>query len=74
MNRAFHVRAIDGKDLESLIVDVSYPARQILRLSIGWRAVGVAILAQPGFSSRKVLKISHRHPMVIAQIPFEHRT
>jgi hypothetical protein len=71
---ASHVRAIDGEDLELIVLDMPHPARKIARLAVGWSAIRIAILRQPGFSRRKSLKIPHWNPVVVAQIPLENWT
>ena len=73
MNRAFHVRAIDGEDLESIVLNMPNPARKIAGLAIRGSAVRIAILPHPGFSSGELLKISYWNPVVVTLISFQKR-
>jgi hypothetical protein len=73
VDRAFHVRAIDGKDLELIVRDMPHPAGEIAGLAIGGSSVRIAILPHPGFSSGELLEISYGNPVVVTLIFLEKR-
>jgi hypothetical protein len=60
------VRAIDGEDLESLSVQVSYPARNIRCLAIPRVDNGIPIHSQPGLACWELFQPAHRKPVLIA--------
>src|SRR6185437_4232243 len=71
MHRAIHVCAVDGENLKLIFCNMPHPARQCARGSIGGRAHRISIPSQPRLSRRKLLKISDRHPVVVAGIFLE---
>ena len=65
-NRTPEVRAIDGEDLETLSVQVSYPARNICCLAIPRVGDGIPIHSKPGLPCWKLFQPAHRKPVLIA--------
>src|SRR5690348_13508752 len=65
-HRASEVSTIDGKDLESLPIQVSNPARNIGRPAIPGHDVGIPINSEPGLAHRKLFQAAKREPGFIA--------
>src|ERR1700752_5051663 len=66
---ASEVRAIDGKDLEILTVNVPYPAGNIGRLSVPRSGGRVAERGEARLAGGKLIESAEREPLVIARRP-----
>src|ERR1700675_2226157 len=69
-NRASKVRTVDRKDLESLTVDVSDPARDIRGFAVPGIDHGIAIRRKPSLAGRKLLQPAEREPRLVSKLFF----
>src|SRR5437763_14544949 len=64
------MRAVDGKDLESLIVHPTNPARDATRLTIPIIEQRISIRSKSSLPSGKLVQPPEREPGVITDLPF----
>src|SRR5580700_2166127 len=64
-NRTSQMRAINRKYLELLPVHVSYPARDICRVSIPGIDYGIPVNGKPGLARRKLSQLAERKPRIV---------
>src|SRR3981081_1431026 len=69
-NGASEVRAVDGKDLEFLIINVPDPARDIAGFAIPGIDHGIAISGETSLAGRKLFQRAESEPRVITRLLF----
>ena len=69
-NRASQVRAVDGKDLEDLIIHPTNPARDVTGLTIPVIDQRISIRSKSSLPTGKLLQPAEREPGVITWLSF----
>jgi hypothetical protein len=69
-NRASKVRAIDGKDLVRLIVNVANPTRDVSGFTIPRIDDGILVGGETSLASGKLFQPAERKPRLITDLPF----
>src|SRR5216684_994598 len=71
-NRASKVRAVDGEDLELLIVHIPNPARDVAGFAVPRIDHGILVCREPSLPSGKLLQPAKRKPRLITDLLFAH--
>src|ERR1700680_4704143 len=69
-NRASKVRAVDGKHLELLIINIPHPACDVSGFAIPSIDDGILVCGEPSLASGKLLQSAEREPGLVSKLLF----